>query len=291
LNPVAKLGVFAVVLSGIFGGAVAVGKAVGPIHVGGVGASHSSHNSVPPPLAHLPQGLAVAENGYRLALDTVTVKPGSPKTFDFRILDPAGRAVTHFDLVHGRPLDLIVLSRNLVDYFHLHPTMDITGRWTVAFPALQPGSYRVFTDFQPTAAEHITLASDVTVPGNVEQVATPTPSSIATVDGYEVALAGEATVGASDLRIVVQLAGKNLVTDAQLMGSEQLIAVRIGDLAYIHEQPTLDPSNPVFSITVDFPTSGAYRLFFEFSRGGTSHTAAFTVIVPDGSMKAPSEGH
>ena len=285
----AKLGVFAVVLSGIFGGAVAVGNALGPIHVGGVGASHGSHNSGTPPLASLPQGLAVAENGYRLALEAVTVDPGSPKMFAFRILDQAGQPVAHFELLHDRPLDLIVLSRNLVDFFRLSPSMDVTGRWTVALPALQPGSYRVFTDFQPTGAEHITLASDITVPGNVEEVATPAPSSIASVDGYNVSLAGEASVGATNLSFVVQRPGKNLATDAQLTSSEQLIAVRIGDLAYNHEQPTVDPSNPVF--TVDFPTSGAYRLFFEFSGDGSIHTVAFTVIVPDGSMTAPSEGH
>ena len=283
----AKLGVFAVALSGIFGGAAAVGKALGPINVGGVAASHGSHNSETPPLASLPQGLALAENGYRLALEAVTVDPGSPKMFVFRILDHAGQPVAHFELVHDRPLDLIVLSRNLVDFFRLSPSMDVTGRWTVALPALQPGSYRVFTDFQPTGAEHITLASDIDVPGNVELVATPMPSSIASVDGYNVALTGEAGVGATKLGFIVQRAGKDLVPDPRFIGSEQLTAVRIGDLAYFHEQPTVDPSNPVFSITADFPTSGAYRLFFEFSGDGTIHTAAFTVIVPDGSMTSP----
>lgn len=287
----AKLGVFAVVLSGIFGGAAAVGKALGPINVSGVGASHGSNSSVTSPLGYLPQGLALAENGYRFALEAVTVEPGTPKMFAFRILDHAGQPVAHFELLHGRPLDLTVLSRNLVDFFHLSPSMDVTGRWTVALPALQPGSYRVFSDFQPTGAEHITLANDIDVPGNVEIVATPMPSSIASVDRYNVALAGEANVGATKLSFVVQRAGKNLVPDPRFNGSAQLTAVRIGDLAYFHEQPNVDPSNPVFAITADFPTSGAYRLFFEFSGDGTIHTAAFTVIVPDGSMTAPSKGH
>jgi len=119
LRTTTKLATFAVVVAIVFGAAWAVGAAVGPIDNGG-GTSHSSHEAATN-AADLPRGLAVAEAGYRLVAESTTVAADAPSEFAFRIVDDEGMAVTTFQELHERPLHLIVLSRNLVDYWHLHP--------------------------------------------------------------------------------------------------------------------------------------------------------------------------
>lgn len=257
---------------------MAVGAAVGPIDVGGT--AHDSHSATTSGGTALPRGLAVSDAGYRLAAETDAAPAGIGTTFAFRIIGDDAGSVTNFQEIHDRPLHLIVISRNLVDYLHLHPTMDASGRWTVHFPPLSPGSYRVFADFQPVGAANITLGTDFSVPGTVASVAVPAPSKRATVDGYVVTVAGTPTVGAQELSFTVQFNGEAVHTDPYLGAAGHLVAIRDGDLAYLHVHPHDDPSTAVVTVVGEFPTAGRYRLFFDFEHSGRVHTAAFTVDVP-----------
>jgi hypothetical protein len=54
-----------------------------------------------------------------------------------------------------------------------------------------------------------------------------------------------------------------------------LVALRAGDLAYLHTHPAGD----TISFETEFPSQGRYRLFLQFKHGGEVHTAAFTRAV------------
>jgi hypothetical protein len=56
-----------------------------------------------------------------------------------------------------------------------------------------------------------------------------------------------------------------------------LVALRQGDLAYLHVHP-LDKAAAGNAITfaTTFPSAGRYRLFLQFKEAGRVHTAAFT---------------
>jgi len=298
MNTAGKLVAFAAVLAVGFGAAAAVGSAVGPIDVGSDSATHETHGgSDPVETAEHPRGLAIAEGGYRLALDDTVVAAGEATTFGFAIADDAGETVTAFDELHERPLHLIVLSRNMVDYLHLHPTLDATGHWTVELPALDPGSYRVFADFQPADDANLTLGTDITVPGEVSYVGLPNASDVVTVDGYTITMTGTPARGDSDLSFTVARDGQVMRTDPYLGAAGHLVAIRDGDLAYLHVHPNQGASMPAVIFTAEFPTAGLYRLFFDFSLDGTVRTASFTVDVPEtghdgaGPMDSHEEGH
>ncbi len=324
MNSAAKLAAFAAAVAASFGGAMAVGAAVGPLDVSGDGSSHGAHSASAAPSADTPRGLAIAEAGYRFApeagpLGAGTLAADTPTTFAFRIVDTDGVPVTGFQQLHERALHLIVVSRNLVDYLHLHPAMDANGRWTVALPSLTPGSYRVFADFQPVGAENLTLGTDVLVPGDVPAVALPQPASTVAVDGYTVSMSGVSmsgvsmsggsmsggsmtgasitgspAVGEEALSFTVQQGGNTVRTDPYLGAAGHLVAIRTGDLAYlhVHPEPNSDAADPAVTFVSEFPTPGTYRLFFDFSHDGAVHTAAFTVDVPQtGTGMTHSEGH
>ena len=279
MSTAGKLAAFAALVAVVFGGAAAVGAAVGPIDVGTGTTAHGSHDTGSTSVADPPRGLAIAVDGYRLVLDTTTVANGEPSSFGFEIVDDIGTPVTAFDELHTRPLHLIVLSRNMVDYLHLHPTMDVHGHWTVELPPLSPGSYRVFADFQPTGSANLTLGADVAVPGDPPPVTMPAPSGVATADPYTVTMAGTPTTGDSELSFTVEVDGNVVQTDPYLGAAGHLVAIRNGDLAYLHVHPHDVGTTSAVTFTTEFPSAGTYRLFFDYSHDGTVRTASFTVDV------------
>ncbi len=72
-----------------------------------------------------------------------------------------------------------------------------------------------------------------------------------------------------------------------------LVALRSGDLAYLHVHPNGEPGDgatkpgPEISFTATAPSSGTYRLFLDFKHEGEVHTAAFTVRA--GAATAPAD--
>jgi hypothetical protein len=91
--------------------------------------------------------------------------------------------------------------------------------------------------------------------------------------------------------------GRVVRTDPYLGAAGHLVAIRRGDLAYLHVHPHEDDTTSDVTFTGEFPTAGTYRLFFDFAHDGTVRTASFTATVDDptaqdGVAAAPhEEGH
>lgn len=296
----AKLGAYGAVLAIVLGGGAAVGAASGPIDVGGAdheeNRAHATDQATEAtdqttddgavvagsPATDLPGGLAIAEGGYRLDLETDGQALTTPSELRFRVVDAGGEPVTDYEEEHERDLHLIVVGRDLAGYAHLHPELDARGTWAVDLPALGAGSYRAFADFRPTGGdEALTLGVDLTVAGAASATPVPPPATTDTIDGYEVALAGEPTVGESELTFTVRLDDETVRTDPYLGAAAHLVAIRAGDLAYLHVHPLDAPGDEV-AFAAEFPSAGTYRLFLDFSHAGEVRTAAFTVEVGNG---------
>jgi hypothetical protein len=155
-----KLGAFALGVAAIFVAALFVGRAAGPIDVGS--ANGGEHAAMGAESAD-GRGLAVPEAGWRLELANEVIPAHEASSFEIQIVDGSGTPFDDFEELDEGKLHLIVLSRSLVDYWHLHPTMDSDGSWSVELPAMAPGSYRVFADFEPADGEPLTLGSAFTV--------------------------------------------------------------------------------------------------------------------------------
>ena len=192
---------------------------------------------------------------------------------------PDGRPVTDYTIEHDKELHLVIVGRDLAGYAHLHPTRDSDGVWTVSTPPLTPGSYRVFADFVPAGGEGLTLGADLTVPGDYQPVALPAPSSTTSVDGFDVSFDGELVAGSeSELTVTVTRDGEP-VTDLQpyLGALGHLVAIRHGDLAYLHVHPLEEADGaggPKVRFAVEVPTAGTYGLFFDFAHGDEVRTAS-----------------
>jgi hypothetical protein len=223
------------------------------------------------------RGLAIAEHGKRLVVEDVALRRGAPEQLRFRIVGEDGRALRRFDVEHTKRMHVIVVRRDLTGFQHLHPTMRGDGTWTVPLRIDRPGSYRVFADFS-VDGEATTLAGDLRVDGAATLRELPAPTRLATSDGgYEVErLGGHPHPGEeADLRFRITQDGRPVKVERYLGAGGHLVALREGDLAYLHVHPTDERANEIgFGAT--FPTAGRYGLFLQFKVDGRVQTVAFT---------------
>ncbi|RKT19057.1 hypothetical protein BX285_3501 [Streptomyces sp. 1114.5] len=288
MNTALRVTAFTAGLAAAFGLALGVGHATGTgpsagpapaTHATGH-AAHAEHSEDGPAADHLPGGLQVSERGYTLSLDSPFVTAGSPTDLRFRILDTDGKPVTAYQQQHEKELHLIVAPRDLSTFQHLHPTLAADGTWSAPTAVPAAGEYRVFADFTPAGAtEGLTLGADLHAAGDLRPAPLPQTGRTATVDGYTVTLTGDLTPGRSSrLTLNVSRDGKP-VTDLQpyLGAYGHLVALRAGDLAYLHVHPDTSTPGPEIAFTTTAPSAGSYRLFLDFQHGDTVHTAAFTV--------------
>ncbi|GAA0277239.1 hypothetical protein [Cryptosporangium japonicum] len=222
----------------------------------------------------VPAGLQTTEDGYRLEPLSPTLATGAPQPFRFRILGPDGKPVTRYTTEHEKDLHLIVVRRDLSAFRHVHPVLGPDGTWEIPLAVAAPGQYRVFADFVPAAQEDgLTLGVDVPAPGDYRPAALPAPAPTSTVDGYTVTLTGDLTPGASSTVTASVSRNGKPVTDLQpYLGADgHLVALRGGDLAYLHVHPQ---SGTTF--VAEVPSDGTYRLYFDFKHGDVVRTAEFT---------------
>ncbi|MGI9062802.1 MAG: hypothetical protein ACR2FQ_03150 [Pseudonocardiaceae bacterium] len=310
MNVGAKLGGFALVAALVFGGAYGIGQATGAVGTApdvpdrdGHGSSHGDpHGAAPERTAgELPAGgLQVSQDGYRIDLVSGDAAAGTPEELTFRILGPDSAPVTAFTPTHDKPLHLIVVRRDLTSFQHVHPVMSADGTWRIPLSFPTAGDYRAFADFAPEGrSEAITLGTDVGVAGEYAPAALPAASRTATVDDYTVSLAGDLVPGrTSKLTLTASLAGQP-VTDLQpyLAAYGHLVALRDGDLAYLHVHPDGEPGDgrtrpgPAITFFATAPSAGDYGLFLDFQHQGVVRTAAFTATAGPSPAAPAAEEH
>ena len=244
----------------------------------------------------LPGGLQVAQDGYRLVLDHPVTKAADDGALSFRVLGPDGEPLRRYTTSHDKDLHLILARRDLSGFQHVHPRLGADGTWSVP-TSLAPGSWRVFADFDPAGpVGPLTLGADLLVPGPLTPKPLPAPSTTAVVDGYTVTLEGALDPGHdSQLTLSVSRGGRP-VTDLEpyLAAYGHLVALRQGDLAYLHVHPDGEPGDgrtrpgPAVVFHTTAPSDGTYRLYLDFKHGGVVRTAEFTLTA---GKEAPAHGH
>jgi hypothetical protein len=275
-----RLALFALALVALFGVGALAGRVLAPSSSEAGSESHGAHAEME--MAADPvRGLAVAEHGLRLVVERPELTRGAERELRFRIVAADGEAVRSFDLEHSRRLHLIVVRRDLSGFQHLHPRMRPDGTWAVPLTLSAAGSYRLFADFSH-AGEPTTLAGDLRVDGGANLRELPAPSRTARGDGGLEVRLREAPAGAGEeasLDFEVARDGRPVALDDYLGAGGHLVALRAGDLAFLHVHPEDAPAaaaRGAVGFRATFPSAGRYRLFLQFKVDGRVHTVAFT---------------
>ena len=228
-------------------------------------------------------GLSLHSKGLRLVPSETRFKHGETVNWSFRIVTEDGRAVTEFDEAHGEVLHLIVVRRDMTHFQHLHPDVKSDGTCSVGgFSLPEPGVYRAFVDVV-IEGHSMTLGFDLFAPGTTTVEERPGTSRQATCEGYEIHLLTDNVTASEATRLLFDVHrddGSVAELEPYLGALGHLVALREGDLAYLHVHPretTSQPGRVEFDAT--FPTSGRYRLFLQTKPEGNLISTSFDVRI------------
>ena len=295
MNAAARLAGFVAVLALAFGGAVAAGDAFGPEPAEDDTPAMPGHQTTTEPAGHAAamepsapgaarpvRGLAVAENGLRVEVENAELRRARTERLRFRIVDESGDTVRDFEVEHTKRMHLILARRDLTGFQHLHPVQEGDGSWAADVRIPAAGSYRLFADFT-RGGEPFTLASDLRVDGRAQLRDLPESAPLAAAGaGYSVRLdTNPVRAGrAAELRFVAHRNGRAVRVEPYLGAGGHLVALREGDMAFLHVHPIEAPRGEAADGSIGFestfPTEGRYRLFLQFKHDGRVRTAAFT---------------
>ncbi len=112
------------------------------------------------------------------------------------------------------------------------------------------------------------LTVDLVVPGAATARPLPDPTDTAVVDDLAVSVDLTPTADGLTAALTIRRDGTTVEPDPYLGARGHLVAIDADNLGYLHVHPD-DGDGPV-SFTIASPAPGRYRLFFDFSVGGTS---------------------
>ncbi len=273
---------------------------------------------------HLTQSSAQAESepaagqndAYKVLLTTQPSRVVAGETFQLAldIADVNGEVpVSAFDIVHEKPLHLILISEDLQEFLHVHPDYSSDGAF-VLNDALLPAeaNYVVFADFTPTGDEQQavrlvlptegaeTIAPELTA-GETEFSSGPLHF---TLDVPETLASG----GEVSIRFQVTDAetGEPVDTlDEYLGAAGHLVIVDQAAQTYLHTHPAegehegghdmagMETSyGPDVEFISEFPAAGTYAMWLQVQYQGEIYTAPFVVEVAEGeAAEGESGGH
>jgi hypothetical protein len=228
-------------------------------------------------------------------LDRSELPQGEQTELGFRVVAKDGSAITDYEVEHERKMHLIIVRRDLTGFQHLHPEMAQDGTWSTEMTVPEAGAYRVFADFNHNG-ESLTLGQDLVVDGDANYQELPAQLTETELpSGYTVGIEGGATKAgqASELTFNVARRGELVEVEPYLGADGHLVALREGDLAFLHVHPMGgagghggheehdageegSESEGGIRFMTEFPSDGRYRLFLQFKHQGEVHTAEFT---------------
>ncbi len=218
-----------------------------------IGGSHGEANRGPG---------AVDTHDLKLELNPSALQAGQTGEIGFKILDPGGDPITKFEEEHTKQLHLIVVSKDLRHFEHVHPEVTGHGTWRTPLRLDAPGEYRVIADVKHEGRS-LALTGDLEVAG--DPLASGKPAQ-------------EAELKPQDLE-----AGRRATLEFDAPGNRQpylgaaghLVILSEGDLEYLHVHPHEDD----LAFEASFPKAGRYVLFLEYRRAGKVRLSRFEVDV------------
>jgi hypothetical protein len=204
------------------------------------------------------------------------------------------------DAMHEKKIHLIVVSKDLSWFEHVHPEYQPDGTYQAraTFPA--GGNYVLFADYNPSGAgpqlEKITVMVGGT-PAN--ETAYSDARTTWKQNGFELTLnpeGGEFITG-QPLQITGILRQKDKKIDANSLGNylgakAHMVVVKTGSLEYVHVHPEVKNGNLDLHTTFEVP--GIYRGWLQFQLNGKLYTSDFVFDVAQGVGNAdttPDDGH
>jgi len=263
------------------------------------GGTHSNHNSKQSdPHANYSQGgvshTSMDSNAKfkaELAANPTEIKAGEQTSLVFTVKDAKGSVVKDLQIVHEQPMHLLIVSDDLAYFEHVHPELQKDGTLKISFAFPNGGNYKLYADYTPKGEHQIVDRFDVKVAGQerAKEALVEDKTFVKSVDGLSVTMKPSKPVKANE-----ELMLDFFVTDAQTGKTVTDLQKYLGEMAhfviinesmnqFLHVHPMSDKkSKATVSARTTFPTTGIYKLWAQFQRGGKVITVPFVLNVAEG---------
>jgi hypothetical protein len=241
------------------------------------------------------------------------IKAGEKTDLTFIVKNTSGETVKDLQIVHEKPMHLLIVSDDLDEFYHEHPEAQADGSYKVSFAFPNGGNYKLYADFKPFDTAQVVQDFAVKVSGN-ERAAKPLipdEKLEKTVENLRVEMKPDGELASNKEMLlsfnVFDAATNQPVTDLEnYLGAKAHFVVISKDLQeFVHAHPLSDENvkteehvhasatehkdkmaNPNAASTVSahltFPKAAVYKIFAQFKRGGKIFTVPFTVDVKEG---------
>jgi len=93
------------------------------------------------------------------------IQAGTPATLVFAVKDSKNAVVKDLQIVHEKPMHLLIVSTDLAEFYHIHPEPSSDGSYRVAHTFPNGGDFKLYADFTPPNAKQVVERIDVKVAG------------------------------------------------------------------------------------------------------------------------------
>lgn len=266
---------------------------------------------------HSPNQPAKTAETYAAEFKTVPseIKAGEQMELSFTVKNAKGEIAKELEIVHEKPLHLLIVSEDLAEFYHEHPNQQSDGSFKVPFTFKNGGKFKLYADYKPKDSSAMVESFELTVAGNERpKVELKIDSKFEkTVEDLFVTMKSNADlVSNKDLTLdfnVFDAKTKKPVADLQnYLGELAHFVIISEDLKeFVHAHPMSDggghshdegnsshkhetsAAKPTVSAHLAFPKSGLYKIFAQFKRNDKIITVPFVVNVKEGEAKAENK--
>ena len=210
--------------------------------------------------------------------------------------------VSQFEVVHTKPVHLLIIEPSLNDYHHEHPTQKAKGMYGFSFTPNTACGYRMWADVQLKGGHQHYYPVDIEGAEACDAPIEKTVNLEATSQGYDfkLELESDLSVGSAVLAtLTISKDGQPLNALEPVMGA---FAHMVGfyedynSIAHIHpmgKEPTKDSERggPSHSFHIEPEQTGYLKLFAQVQIDGKQVFAPFGLMIKEGDGKASEIEH
>ena len=220
----------------------------------------------------------------RLTVTTATGRPTTLSITQFAHRNPSAQ-ITSYRLDENNFFHLVIIRDDFREFLHLHPRGS-AGSFKTSVALASGHLYYAYADSDPAG-----LAPQV-FRFSIREGSVPPVQSTGVSASAPTALVGPYAVRISTTRLIAHTRAKLYLhfskngapaTDiTPFLGTPaHAVAINTSDLSYLHIDPTLVSKTSPSQMHLTLPPIGAhaaYKLWVQFTGGGTVYTAPFTLV-------------
>lgn len=247
-----------------------------------------------------------------LKIEPATPIAGQPVELIFYVKNQVGKNVPFLQIVHEKPMHLLMVSEDLAEFYHIHPERKMDDSYRVAHIFPHGGRYSLFADYTPPGSGQIVQRYTLMVIGKVrpDEDLVADQQSTQSANGLRVTMSADKPWRAGeDLALKFTVADAKSwepVNDLQLyLGAQaHFVIINEGRKDFLHAHPLDDtevfipaelakqlggPRLSEVRAHVSFPRAGLYKLWAQFQRNDRIIVVPFVFQVAEAAPVARRE--